>query len=81
MITLEFVWDEENEVLIAQSNVVPYRHYIIEDGAWWHLRITQALGLVPNQGKPITCYELAEAKQLANDYEQARLDGVGADEI
>ena len=81
MMALEFAWNEENEVLIAQSNVVPYRHYIIEDGAWWHLRITQALGLVPNQGKPITCYELSEAKQLANDYEQARLDGVGADEI
>ena len=81
MMTLEFVWNEENEVLIAQSNTVPYRHYIIEDGACWRLRITQALGLVPNQGRSITCYELSEAKQLANDYEQARLDGVGVDEI
>jgi len=78
---LEWIYDEENEVLIAQSNAVAYRHYIIEDGAWWHLRITQALGLVPNQGKNITCYELSEAKQLANDYEQARLQGVGVDEI
>ena len=78
---LEWVYDEENEVLIAQSNTVPYRHYIIEDGAWWHLRITQALGLVPNQGKNMPCYDAAEAKQLANDYEQARLEGVGADEI
>ena len=81
MITLEFVWDEVNEVLIAQSNTVPYRHYIIEDGAWWHLRITQALGLVPNQGKNMPCDDLAEAKQLANDYEQARLEGAGVDEI
>ena len=78
---LEWVYDEENEVLIAQSNTVPYRHYIIEDGAWWHLRITQALGLVPNQGKNMPCYDAAEAKQLADDYEQARLEGVGAAEI
>ena len=52
---LEWIYDEENEVLIAASNVVPYRHYIIEDGAWWHLRVTQALGLVPDQGKNIPC--------------------------
>ena len=78
---LEWIYDKENEVLIAQSNTVPYRHYIIEDGAWWHLRVTQALGLVPNQGKNIACDELAEAKQLANGYEQARLEGAGVDEI
>lgn len=78
---LEWIYEKESDVYIAASNVVPYRFYIIEEGAWWHMRVTQALGIVPNQGKNLPCDDFTEAKQLANDYEQARLDGVGVDEI
>ena len=77
---LEWVYDKENGLLVAESNVVPYRHYFIEDGAWWYLRCTQAVGIVPNQGMNMRCDSLADSIQRAEAYEEARLEGVGIDD-